>query len=211
MVEDAREVVLYAYVRDDALEETCEFKEDSKVEVESKEDDYDASCEETSYSSCKDDNDELLFLDVCKPMHNVEARMRTNPGMCVENESVLDGLDGSVESKDIDRFDEFMREGSTIAHRLEGPYERMQVVMPEELESQKPMSKEVVDVTSHGCFDDVEESVEDMHLDDVFPCGEQVTLQDEAIWLHQLSDKDIVGTWMEQLHEEYDTATLEDL
>ena len=41
-----------------------------------------------------------------------------------------------------------------------------------------------------------EGGVEDMHLDDVFPCGEQVVLKDEAIgaWLQQLSDEDSVGT-----------------
>lgn len=114
-------------------------------------------------------------------------------------------VDGSMESKDIDRFDKSMREGSTMTGRPEGSYEHVQVVMLEEVEGQKPVSKEFTD----GYFDHEEGSVEDMHLDDVFPCAQYVALQDEQIdaWLHQLSDEDIVNdlqpNWdIEHLHIE---------
>lgn len=89
IVADAESMVPCIYVQKDVFEETSGLKQDSKVEAQSEEANYDVSCEETSYFSCKDGDDELLFLNVCKHMHDVDAKMSTNPDMCVENGSVF--------------------------------------------------------------------------------------------------------------------------
>ena len=70
---------------------------------------------------------------------------------------------------------------------LHDSVECMHVVMPKEMVNSEPMSKNFVDVISHG-----KEGVQDVHLNEVIAGEPLVVFQDETVnaWLHQLSDED---------------------
>ena len=87
----------------------------------------------------------------------------------MEYPDVVTDLDGFVESEELDRLDESTKGGLTAAEGRPGePCECMQVVMPEEMESQELESTMSAEETNHGCFGRNETDIECTYFGCIF-------------------------------------------